>query len=163
MKCIVAIMLVLLLPVVVQAQEKLHITGNIEGISDSIKMVLSSGKQQQEFYLKDGKIDVSMALQEAPNFVQLIAYTGNNPKYAFFFLDNESVEINGAIDNFSDKLRAMNSPHDSLRYENKSEINHLIKERAIYVDEFYKLLAEGKDRDSVAEVYLSEQQPFGKI
>ncbi|WP_010249950.1 TlpA family protein disulfide reductase [Myroides injenensis] len=114
----ITISLLLLLSVVVQAQENLHITGNIEGIDNETKLRLSVEGAEQEFYLKDGKIDVSMTLQETPSSVYLIVLEEGESKYTSFFLGNEEVTLEGSIDDFGGNLKAIGSIYDGLRYEN---------------------------------------------
>ncbi|MFM9402646.1 TlpA family protein disulfide reductase [Myroides odoratimimus] len=163
MKYKIFYMLLMLCSIGVLGQEKLHITGKLEGISNEVKMKLSSGGQEQEFSLKNGKVDVSMVLEDVPNYVRLDAYVGKETKTTFFFLGNESVTIHGSINDFSGNLRAINSVNDSLRYENMLVNKQLVEERSVYIKEYYRLLEEGKDKDSVAKVYLSDEEPLGKI
>ncbi|MEC4113028.1 TlpA family protein disulfide reductase [Myroides pelagicus] len=145
------------------AQEMLHITGRIEGITDSIKLVLSSGEQKEVFYTRDGKIEMSMYLNEAPAYVRLAATIGKDTKNAFFYLANETVNIEGTIDDFPLGIRAIGSEHDSLRYEHRQMTKDIERARRVYIDEYYKLLALGRDKDSVNTVYLSDVEPYGKI
>ncbi|WP_010249952.1 TlpA family protein disulfide reductase [Myroides injenensis] len=140
-----------LLSVVVQAQEKLHITGNIEGIDNETKLRLSGEGAAQEFYLKDGKIDVSMTLQEAPSFVYLYVFKNDGIKRTSFFLGNEEVTLQGSINDFGGNLKAIGSSNDALRYEYflltkkfKDEMNQ------IYLD-MKRLDEEGVLTDSIKQ------------
>lgn len=163
MKYRILYMLLVLCSMGALGQKKLHITGKLEGISDNTKLVLSSGTQENVYYSKGEKVDLEMFLEQAPGFVRLEAYVGKEVKSTSFFLDNESVTINGSINEFSGNLRAMNSINDSLRYENMKGNEEFVRERAVYINEYYNLLEGGKDKDSLVKVYLSEVEPLGKI
>ncbi|MDM1362470.1 redoxin domain-containing protein [Myroides marinus] len=140
------------------AQDKLHITGKLTGIDDKVRIVIKSGEDEKETYLKDGLIDVSMYLKESPAVVRVIAYVKkNNPEYAFLFLGNESVVFSGDIKDFPRGLKVSNSVHDTLRYENDLLKNSLYNERSVIIDKYYTLVNQKQTTDSVNKALKEDE------
>lgn len=140
------------------AQDNLHITGKLTGIGDKTRIVIKSGEDEKETYLKDGVMDVSMHLTESPAIVRVIAYVKkNNPEYAFLFLGNETVVLSGDIKDFPKGLKVSNSVHDTLRYEKDLLTNSLYNERSVIIDKYYALVNQKQTTDSVNKALKEDE------
>lgn len=99
------------------AQEKLQIKGKIAGISNEAKWTLIAGDQEKEFQAKDGVFEVELEVIDAPQSVYLYVDEAEGTKYTSFYLGNESVHIEGSIEQFPHAIQALDSKYDGLRYK----------------------------------------------
>lgn len=153
----------LLVSLTVFAQEKLHIKGKIAGISDEAKWTLIAGDQEKEFQAKDGVFEVELQVVDAPQVVYLYVDEAEGTKYTSFYLGNESVRLEGSIEQFPHMIQALDSKYDGLRYEHHLINKDLSDLMDTYQNELMQLLEDGVDRDSLFKVFYNEVEPVGKM
>lgn len=159
----IVLFLLLACSVNVFAQEKLQIKGNIKGIPNDAKLTLGSNFQDKEFQLNDGMIDVEMELNEVPSLVYIMMEHNGDYKYTTFFVGNESIVLNGSIDDFPNNIKAENSKYDELRYKEYLLTKRFDEEMEEYSKELDLAKQMGMSRDSLLDIYMSEEEPLGKI
>lgn len=142
------------------AQEELHFKGNIKGISDGAEVWLNAGKEQKMIEVREGKFDVRIPL-EGPEHVYLYVKQGDEFKYAFFYLGNEDVTIEGSITDFPMDIQAKNSKHDVLRYQDYLETKDLQAQIEALEEEVEELLEDGATKENLYDLYMGV--PSGKI
>lgn len=149
----------------VMGQDKLRIKGKIEGIPNEAKVVLASEGQKKDFKVTNGLFEVEMVLDVSPALVYIMVNEGDelNARYTFFFVGNESIEINGSIEDFPNKIQAKHSKYDEIRYEEYLNIQNLEDALADLKKEARELIKDGRSKDSIQEVYLNQGEPLGKI
>ncbi|MBB1148570.1 TlpA family protein disulfide reductase [Myroides sp. NP-2] len=144
------------------AQEKLRIKGKLNGLAEGASLILISGEQQVEIPKKGEEFEVEVQLSEAPAPVYLVVKEGQGVRNTRFFLGNETVVIEGSMDNFSQDIRAMNSENDRLRYENYQASKALRLEVDSLQKEAMDLWKQGKT-DSIQYIYYNQVEPLGKV
>lgn len=141
------------------AQEELRISGSITGISNDAKVTLSATKEM-ELEVRDGKFEVSLPLEE-PTSVYLYVEQGGTFHYTYFYLGNETVVIEGSLDDFPSNILAKNSKYDGLRYKH-NQLTKALQEQGDELEmEAYTLIEEGGDKKELYEIYMGI--PSGKI
>lgn len=144
------------------AQEQLHIKGNIKGLSDGNTVLFLVNSKEQEAKVKDGLFDIAFTLEQSPSSVSLLL-----PDYGYkstsIFVGNETIELNGSIDDFPQKLRAKGSKFDTLRYELYLLNKSLEEQLNALEDEFEEQYEDGVDMETLKRIYMNETEPFGKI
>ncbi|MBB1139530.1 TlpA disulfide reductase family protein [Myroides sp. WP-1] len=144
------------------AQEKLHIKGKLKGLTEDARLFLLSGNQEEEIVKQGENFEIELQLIEAPATVYLYISDASGQKNTRFFLGNESVVIEGSMDNFSQDIRAVNSKNDQLRYENYLASRALRLEGDKIQKEAMELWQQGKT-DSIQYIYYNQVEPLGKM
>ncbi|WP_121964461.1 redoxin family protein [Myroides sp. N17-2] len=148
-------MLLLFCSVGVIAQDKLRIKGKIEGIPNEATLSLSFDKLEIEFNAVDGIFEVETQIIKAPTSVYLFIKNGEDFKYTSFFLGNESVTIEGNVNNLK-YLQAKGSAYDGLRYESVLLTKDVRTARDVIESKISKLVEEGMSQDSAMASYKEE-------
>lgn len=147
----------------ISAQEKLHLKGKISGISDEAQLTLIAGDQEENFQAKEGVFEVELQVKDAPQVVYLYVDEAEDSKYTSFYLGNESVSIEGSIEQFPHNIQALDSKYDGLRYEHhliNKDLNDLMD---TYQIDLMQLAETVVNRDSLFDVFYSEVEPLGKM
>lgn len=144
-------------------QEKLHIKGKLKGLTEEASLLLISGEQQVEVPKEGEEFEVEIQLSEAPTQVYLVVKEGQKVKNTRFFLGNETVSIEGSMDNFSQDIQAVPSENDKLRYQNYLASKSLRVEIERLQREMMEFLRRGEPQDLVSAFYYGQTEPVGKI
>lgn len=151
----IIVLITLLLSVGIFAQDKLHITGRIEGIPKGAKLMISFDKKEIELKAIDGVFEVEEEIVKAPVPVYLFVIDGDDYNYTSFFLGNEAVTIKGSFDGLKN-LQAKGSVYDAIRYESYIQTRELRDERRTIEGKVSKEVEGGLLYDNAMTPYKEE-------
>ncbi|WP_166962215.1 thioredoxin-like domain-containing protein [Yeosuana marina] len=134
-----------------QKSEKAHISGNIENIPDSTKVVLAkaSGKKLDSTYTEDSRFSLTLSLNEEPEMFSISFQNDSLWHYEKLFISNEQIDISGDFSKNAINVKIEGSKHNPFQIKIENYLKELSQQRNQIRNEFMSARIEGKLNDSL--------------
>jgi peroxiredoxin len=133
-----------------------EINGNITGLADSTKVILSdpvSGQALDSMYVMQHRFYFQGTLEEEPQLLYLLFSNKDDTKHTSLFMGNEAVEVKGERSDLPEKLTVTGSEH----HKYKSKLDQLTADlniaRNAHLSNMFSLRQSGHWNDSLQKAY----------